>query len=108
MSSCHVRLGARKDGRAPRIRDFLPLAPLDDLVFGGWDIFPDDAYAAAVDADVLSANDLDPVREELSRITPMRAVFDPAYVRRLDGPHVKTGRSKADLVAQLRDDTRCS
>ncbi|MBN9161155.1 MAG: inositol-3-phosphate synthase [Myxococcales bacterium 68-20] len=101
-----IRLGPRKDGRAPKIADFISLASLDDLVFGGWDIFPDDAHAAAVDAAVLSAADLDTVRHELAQIKPMRAVFDPAYVRRLDGSHVKTGKSKADLVEQLRDDIR--
>ena len=101
-----IRLGPRREGRAPRIADFIPLAELDDLVFGGGDIFPEDAYAAAVDADVLAGKDLEPIREELTRIAPMTAVFDPAYVRRLAGRHVKTGASKADLVEQLRDDIR--
>lgn len=101
-----IRLGPRKDGRAPRIVDFISLAALDDLVFGGWDIFPDDAHAVAVAADVLQAKDIDPIREELARIVPMRAVFDPAYVRRLEGSHVKKGKTKADLVEQLRDDIK--
>jgi myo-inositol-1-phosphate synthase len=101
-----IRLGPRTDGRAPRIADFISLADLDDLVFGAWDIFPDDAWAAAADAKVLGPHHLDPIRDELERIKPMRAVFDPAYVRRLEGRHVKQGHSKADLVEQLRDDIR--
>ncbi|WP_437631709.1 inositol-3-phosphate synthase [Sorangium sp. So ce854] len=101
-----IRLGKRTEGRAPRIKDFVPLASLDDLEFGGWDIFPDNAYEAAVEAKVLEAAHLDAVREELAGVTPMRAVFYPDYVRRLHGPHVKTGRSKADMVEQVRDDIR--
>ncbi|MGK4000258.1 inositol-3-phosphate synthase [Sorangium sp. So ce1024] len=101
-----IRLGKRTDDRTPQIKDFVPLASLDDLEFGGWDIFPEDAYEAAVEAKVLEAAHLDAVREELSGVTPMRAVFYPDYVRRLHGPHVKTGRSKADMVEQVRDDIR--
>lgn len=101
-----IRLGARKDARAPRIRDFVPLASLDDIVFGGWDLFADDAYASATHAQVLEARHLDPIKEELARIRPMPAVFDPSYVKRLDGPNVKKGSSKADLVEQVRQDIR--
>ncbi|AUX25453.1 inositol-3-phosphate synthase [Sorangium cellulosum] len=101
-----IRLGKRTEDRAPRIKDFVPLASLDDLEFGGWDIFPDNAHEAAVEAKVLEAAHLEAVREELERIRPMRAVFYPDYVRRLHGPHVKTGRSKADMVEQVRDDIR--
>ncbi len=88
-----------------RLRDVLPLAPLDDLVFGGWDPIPDDVHAAAVRAKVLSSEHLAPLEEELSAIRPMPAVFDHAWVRRLDGPNVKTGslREKAEaLVADMR------
>ncbi|WP_433929026.1 inositol-3-phosphate synthase [Sorangium cellulosum] len=101
-----IRLGKRTENRSPRIKDFVPLASLDDLEFGGWDIFPDNAHEAAVEAKVLEAAHLDAVREELAGVTPMKAVFYPDYVRRLHGPHVKTGRNKADMVEQVRDDIR--
>ncbi|HEX2121368.1 MAG TPA: inositol-3-phosphate synthase, partial [Thermoanaerobaculia bacterium] len=101
-----IRLGKRTDGNAPPIRDFLSLARLDDLVFGAWDIFPDNAYESAVHADVLTREHLDPVREELEAIRPMPGVFYPEYVKRLNGTHVKTGATKAEMVAQLRDDIR--
>ena len=101
-----IRLGQRTNGRAPKIGDFASLAELDDLVFGGWDIFPEDAHARALEADVLRREHLDQVRDELARIRPMRGAFYPEYVRRLTGTHVKTGRSKADVVEQLRDDVR--
>jgi myo-inositol-1-phosphate synthase len=101
-----IRLGRRTSGRTPKIADFVSLAKLDDLVFGGWDVFPGDAYARAVEADVLRREHLDRVRDELERIRPMPAAFYPEYVRRLVGQHVKKGRSKADMVEQLRDDMR--
>ncbi|HEV7923366.1 MAG TPA: inositol-3-phosphate synthase [Thermoanaerobaculia bacterium] len=101
-----IRLGKRTDGRAPRISSFLPLASLDSLVFGGWDLFPDNAYESAVHADVLERRHLDPIREELEAIKPMPAVFDPRYVRRLDGPHVKHGANKMELMEQVRQDIR--
>jgi myo-inositol-1-phosphate synthase len=89
----------------PLLRDVLPLAGLDDIVFGGWDPIPDDVYAAARRAKVLGREHLDPVKDELEAIRPMPAVFDSAWVRRLDGPNVKTGtlREKAEaLVADIR------
>jgi myo-inositol-1-phosphate synthase len=101
-----IRLGKRTEGRAPRIKDFLPLASLDDLEFGAWDLFPDDAYEAARHARVLEPHHLDAVRGELSRIEPMPAVFYPEYVRRLSGPNVKKGENKAHMVEQLRADIR--
>jgi myo-inositol-1-phosphate synthase len=101
-----IRLGQRRNGRSPKIREFVPLATLDDLVFGGWDVLPDDAYGRAVEADVLRSEHLSSVREELERIRPMPGAFYPEYVRRLNGTHIKTGRSKADMVEQLRDDIR--
>jgi myo-inositol-1-phosphate synthase len=99
-----IRLGERGEGRNPFIRDFVPLADLNDLVFGGWDPFPDNAFEAACKSDVLSAKDLLPLREELEAIRPMPAVFDRAYVRNLDGSNVKTGETKMDLARQLMDD----
>jgi len=103
-----TQLGHLQDGalaHGPPLRDVLPLAGLDDLVFGGWDPIPDDAYRAAVRANVLRREHLDPVREELEAVRPMPAVFDKAWVRRLDGPNVKKGtlRQKAEgLVQDIR------
>jgi myo-inositol-1-phosphate synthase len=101
-----VRLGKRTDGRSPRIREFVPLAELDQLVFGGWDIFEDNCYQAAKTAGVLEASLLDQVKDELQAIEPMPAVFDRHYVKRLDGPNVKKGRNKRDLAEQLIQDIR--
>ncbi len=101
-----IRLGKRTEGRSPLIKDFVPLADLNDLVFGGWDIFEDNAYEAAKAAAVLDDRHLDSVRDELEAIRPMTAVFDRNYVKRLDGPHVKTGATKMELAEQLRQDIR--
>jgi myo-inositol-1-phosphate synthase len=101
-----IRLGDRAEGRSPRIQDFVPLAKLDDLELGGWDLFPDDALASATHAGVLESRHLDAVRDELRAIRPMTAAFYPEYVRRLHGTHVKSAKSKADMVEQLRDDVR--
>lgn len=101
-----IRLGKRTEGRSPKIKDFVKLAKLDDIVFGGWDVFPDNAYQAAVKAGVLDAKDLAKVEKFLSQIKPMKAVFDQHYVKKLDGPHVKKGKNKFDLAQQLREDIR--
>jgi myo-inositol-1-phosphate synthase len=101
-----IRLGPRDKARSPKISELVPLASMQDIAFGGWDIFAEDAYEAAVSANVLERHHLDAVKEELARIKPMEAVFDPAYVRRLHGTHVKKGSSKADLVEQVREDIR--
>ena len=101
-----VRLGKRTENRSPTIREFVPLAGLDDLVFGGWDIFEDDSYEAAKTAGVLESSLLDQIKDELAAIKPMSAVFDRQYVKRLDGPNVKKGRSKRDLAEQVIDDIR--
>ncbi len=101
-----VRLGKRTDGRAPLIKDFLPLVPLDDLVFGAWDIFEDNCYESAKTAGVLEASLLEQLRPELEAITPWPAVFDQQYVKRLMGPNVKTGANKRDLAEQLIADIR--
>jgi myo-inositol-1-phosphate synthase len=99
-----IRLGKRTEGRAPAIKDFVPLATLEDLVFGGWDIFPVSAYEAAKNAAVLSSEHLAEVKNTLSRIRPMKAAFDQNYVKKLSGTHVKKGRTKYDLAVQIRDD----
>jgi myo-inositol-1-phosphate synthase len=101
-----VRLGKRTEGRSPRICDFVPLAGLDDVVFGGWDIFQDDSYEAAMTAGVLDATLLEQIKPELQAIRPWPAVFDRRYVKRLDGPNVKKGANKKDLAEQVRDDIR--
>ena len=99
-----VRLGKRTDNRVPRIADFVPLARLEDLIFGAWDIFPDDAYAAACHANVLDRGLLEQLRPELEAVRPMPGVFDPRYVSRLNGTHIKDGGSKWDLAQRLMED----
>jgi myo-inositol-1-phosphate synthase len=101
-----IRLGKRTERRSPRIREFIDLANLEDVVFGGWDIFAEDCYGAARTAGVLEPSLLDRVRPELEAIKPLAAVFDRHYVKRLDGPNVKTGSSKRDLAEQLIADIR--
>src|SRR5436309_11813218 len=101
-----VRLGKRTEGRSPKISEVVPLAPLDDLVFGGWDIFEDDWYAAARTAGVIEPSLLENVRSELEKIRPWPAVFDQCYVKRLDGPNIKRGKNKKELADQVADDIR--
>jgi len=101
-----VRLGKRTENRYKRVKDLVPLASLDQLVFGGWDIFPDSAYEAAAKAQVLSKEHLEAIRPELQKIKPMPAVFDREFIKRIDGPNVKKGKNKMDLAEQLRADIR--
>jgi myo-inositol-1-phosphate synthase len=101
-----IRLGKRTDGRSPRIDDVVPLTSLDDVVFGGWDLFDENCYEAARTAGVLEPALLDGIRPELEAITPWPAVFDQRYVKRLAGTHVKTGRNKKDLASQVIADIR--
>jgi myo-inositol-1-phosphate synthase len=103
----HVRLGKRTEDRNPLIRDFVPLADLNDIVFGGWDPIPEDAYQSALTAGVLDRHEhIEPIADFLKAIKPMPAVFDSKYVTRLDGTNVKTGTTKRDLGEQLRQDIR--
>ena len=99
-----IRLGKRTERRFDLIKDFVGLADLSDMVFGGWDVFPDSAYEAAAKAKVLTQEHIDLVRDELEAVKPMPAVFDRKFVRNLDGRHVKTGASKMDLAEQLMKD----
>jgi myo-inositol-1-phosphate synthase len=99
-----IRLGPRTQPRSPRIREFVPLDRLENLVFGGWDIFPDNAYEAARKAGVLEREQLEKVRGFLETIRPMPAAFDRHYVRKLDGPNVKRGKTKYELALQIRED----
>ena len=101
-----IRLGKRTDARAPLIKDFVSLASLDDLVFGGWDLFPDNAYEAARTAEVLTPEHLALVRDELAQIKPMPAVFFPEFVKRLRGENVKAGTDKWQLAEEVREDIR--
>ncbi len=101
-----IRLGQRAEKRSPLIRDFVPLAGLDDIVFGAWDPIPDDAYTSAKKAGVLEDRHLEPLKDFLQAIKPMPAVFDQHYVTRIHGTHVKTGATKRDLAEQLRQDIR--
>ena len=101
-----IRLGKRTESRSPLIKDFVPLAELDDIVFGAWDPIPDDAYTAAKKAGVLEDRDVEPVADYLKSIKPMPAVFDNAYVTRIHGENVKKGKTKRDLAEQLRQDIR--
>jgi myo-inositol-1-phosphate synthase len=101
-----IRLGKRTDARSPKIKEFVPLAALDDLVFTGWDIFEDDMYTAASKAGVLERELLEQVKPFLGSIKPRKAVFDHNYVKNLDGPNVKKGKNKMDLAEQVRADIR--
>jgi len=101
-----IRLGKRTDRRTPSIQDFVPLEKLENIVFGGWDIFPDTAYESAKNAAVLGPEHLAEVKKFLSKIRPMKAAFDQNYVKRLTGTHVKKAKTKYDLALQIKDDIR--
>mgnify|MGYP001084703243 FL=1 len=101
-----VRLGKRTEGRSPLIKDFVPLAGLDDLVFGAWDIFEQNSFEAATTAGVIESALLEKIRPELEAIKPWPAVFDQKYVKRLMGTNIKTGANKLELAGQVREDIR--
>ena len=96
-----IRLGKRTDNRVPKVNKFVPLASLNDLVFGAWDIFPDSAFEAAMHAGVLEKDLLTKLKKPLQKIKPMKAVFDQSYVKRLSGTNVKQGKHKLDFANQL-------
>ena len=99
-----IRLGKRTENRSPAVKEFVPLAGLDDLVFGGWDVYSDNAYEAARKAGVLHSEHLSALKGFLETVKPWPAVFDPAYVKKLHGENVKKGKNKRDLAEQLIDD----
>src|SRR5579885_2499595 len=101
-----IRLGKRTDNKSPLIRDFVPLADLNDIVFAGWDIFEDNVYESAAHAQVLDKETLAALKPYLEAIKPMPAVFDQYYVKRLNGTHVKKGKNKRDLADQVIQDIR--
>jgi len=99
-----IRLGKRTENRAPKIKEFVPLAELNNLVFGGWDIYDQNCYDAALQAGVLEKTLLDQVKKELQAITPWKAAFDQKFVKKISGPNVKTAGNKWDLMEELRQD----
>ena len=99
-----IRLGKRTDKRVPAIKDFIPLARIEDLVFGGWDIYNDNCFQSASNAGVLEKSLLESVRPEIEKIVPWKAVFSQDYVKRLQGPNVKSGKNKMELAEQVMDD----
>jgi len=101
-----MRLGKRTENRYTLVKDVVPLANLKDVVFGGWDIFPENAYEAASHAKVLDQNLLEQIKPELSQIKPMKAVFDKNFIKRIDGSNVKTGKNKMELAEAVRQDIR--
>ena len=101
-----LRLGKAADNRFAKIADFVPLAKLDDVAFGGWDLFAQNAYESACEANVLSAEHLNAVKEELSAVKPMPSVFFPEYVKRLRGENIKQQGNKKELAEALRQDIR--
>jgi myo-inositol-1-phosphate synthase len=101
-----VRLGKRTDNLTPKIKDFVPLAGLNQLVFGGWDIFEDNAYEAATHAQVLKPELLKKLKPNLQKVKPMKAVFDKNYVKRIDGPNVKTKGNLREKAEALMDDMK--
>lgn len=101
-----IRLGKRNENRFPKIKDIVPLASLNDIVFGGWDIFEEDVYNAARRSEVLTVEDLDKVKDELQAIMPMKGAFDPDYVKRLHGTWIKSAPTKWELMEQVRTDIR--
>jgi len=101
-----LRLGKRNENREVNIKDFVPLANLNDIVFGGWDIFEDNCYEAAVKAGVIDVNLLNKIKPELSSIKPMKAVFDKKFVKKLDGKHVKSVKGHRERIEALRQDIR--
>ncbi len=99
-----IRLGKRTEKRKENVKDFVPLASLNDIVFGGWDIFTDNAYESAVNAKVLEKDLLENIKDELSQIKPMKAVFNPDFVKNLDGEHIKKEKTKMDEAKALMAD----
>ena len=101
-----IRVGRGKDKKYLHYGEIVPLASLDDMVFGAWDVYPANAYESAVEAEVLKAKDIEPVRDELLAIRPMKAAFDRKYASRLDGDNVKDCATRREMVEALREDIR--
>lgn len=101
-----IRIGRGNDKKYLPISEIVPIAKLDDIVFGVWDVYPQNAYQAAMYAEVLKEKDIEPVRQELQKIVPMKAAFDKNYAKRLDGDHVKQCTDRWNMMEQIREDIR--
>ena len=101
-----IRVGQGDEKKYLKYGDIVPLASLSDIVFGCWDVYPQNAYQAAVYAEVLKREDIEPVRSELEQIVPMKAAFDKNYAKRLDGTNIKECKTRWEMVEQLREDIR--
>src|ERR1035437_6337813 len=101
-----IRLGKRTEKSVPQIKDFVPLASLDDLVFGSWDLFTDNAYEAALKAGVIDSRLIEQLKDFLEKIQPMPAAFEQTWVKRLHPNNLKTGKTKMDLAEQIMEDIR--
>ena len=101
-----IRVGKGADKKYLKYEDIVPMAKLDDIVFGAWDVYPANAYQSTVYAEVLEAKDIEPVKDELEKIVPMKAAFDKNYAKRLNGDNVMTDKTRWEMVEQLREDIR--
>ncbi|MDE7237191.1 MAG: inositol-3-phosphate synthase [Paramuribaculum sp.] len=101
-----IRVGRGADKKYLQYKDIVPIADLNDIVFGAWDVYPANAYESAINAEVLKEKDINPVKEELEAIKPMKAAFDHNYAKRLDGENVKTVADRWDMTEQIREDIR--
>jgi myo-inositol-1-phosphate synthase len=101
-----IRIGKGNDKKYLHYKDIVPLADLNDIVFGTWDVYPQNSYQAAVYAEVLKREDIDPVKDELEKIVPLKAAFDKNYAKRLDGDNVKDCKTRWEMVEALREDIR--
>lgn len=101
-----IRVGKGADKKYLHYRDIVPIAQLNDIVFGAWDVYPADAYRSAMYAEVLKEKDIEPVKDELQKIVPMKAAFDKNFAKRLDGDNVMEGKTRWEMVEQIREDIR--
>ena len=101
-----IRVGRGAEKKYLHYKDIVPLADLNDIVFGSWDVYPANAYESAINAEVLKEKDIEPVKDELVKIVPMKAAFDHNYAKRLDGDNVKTCANRWDMMEQVREDIR--
>lgn len=101
-----IRVGNGEDKKYLKYNEIVPIADLNDIVFGAWDVYPANAYESAINAEVLKEKDINPVKDELEQIVPMKAAFDHNYAKRLDGENIMTGKTRWEMVEQLREDIR--
>ncbi len=101
-----IRVGKGADKKYLHYRDIVPIAQLNDIVFGAWDVYPADAYRSAMYAEVLKEKDIEPVKDELQKIVPMKAAFDKNFAKRLDGDNIMEGKTRWEMMEQIREDIR--